>query len=111
MSALPASPAPTAGPRPIVGLDSRVGVPGDFDIGVEYLIHSLPRPAKEVGQPVHLPHATQGDRQEFNLPANLSFSCDCQHVTIESRPLGIGGAPRWKTVPRSDGTAGTHGFA
>jgi hypothetical protein len=32
-------------------------------------------------------------------------------VRFESRPLDIGVAPRWKTVPRSDGTAGTHGSA
>jgi hypothetical protein len=38
-----------AGPenRPIMGLDSRFGIEGDFDINVDYLVRSLPKPAKE----------------------------------------------------------------
>jgi hypothetical protein len=33
--------------RPLMGLDSRFGIEGDFDITVDYSIHSLPRPDKE----------------------------------------------------------------
>jgi hypothetical protein len=33
--------------RPLVGLSSRFGLEGDFDIVVDYVIHSLPKPAKE----------------------------------------------------------------
>ena len=33
--------------RPLMGLDSRFGFEGDFDISVDYSIRSLPRPAKE----------------------------------------------------------------
>jgi hypothetical protein len=33
--------------RPIMGLDSRFGLEGDFDINVDYVVRSLPKPAKE----------------------------------------------------------------
>jgi hypothetical protein len=33
--------------RPLVGLSSRFGLEGDFDVVVDYVIHSLPKPAKE----------------------------------------------------------------
>ena len=33
--------------RPLMGLDSRFGVEGDFDISVDYSIRSLPKPEKE----------------------------------------------------------------
>jgi hypothetical protein len=38
---------PAQDKRPLMGIDSRFGLEGDFDISVDYLIHSLPRPAKE----------------------------------------------------------------
>ena len=33
--------------RPLMGLSSRFGLEGDFDVRVDYLIHSLPKPPKE----------------------------------------------------------------
>ncbi len=33
--------------RPLMGLESRFGLEGDFDISVDYSIRSLPRPAEE----------------------------------------------------------------
>jgi Protein of unknown function (DUF1583) C domain len=33
--------------RPLVGLSSRFGLEGDFDVSVDYAIRSLPKPAKE----------------------------------------------------------------
>ncbi len=33
--------------RPLMGLDSRFGLEGDFDISVDYSVRSLPRPDKE----------------------------------------------------------------
>jgi hypothetical protein len=33
--------------RPLVGLTSRFGLEGDFEVTVDYVLHSLPKPAKE----------------------------------------------------------------
>jgi hypothetical protein len=87
--------------RPLLGLNSRFGLEGDFEIRVDYAIHSLPRPEKEWANLsifIQGPDGMAAMTRTHNMATGHGFSRWFQPPADSKAKVEAGGEP---TVDRS----------